>query len=112
MTRTSSAQVRSNVTLIDRSCTSAAPQDPIITDGNLKRSGIPSTSHPCTASREPTVTDWEIEARPVAPELTADYDHADYLPEPTHTERMSGIPLADRLDEVMRTRLHELMGAL
>lgn len=58
------------------------------------------------------MTDWVVDPKPVPPELTDQYEHADYTPEPTITERMSGIPLSDRLDEVMRQRLTDMFGAI
>lgn len=58
------------------------------------------------------MTDWQPEPREVPTELTTEFEHADFIPEPTHTERMSGIPLMDRLDDVMRNRLLELKGIL
>lgn len=58
------------------------------------------------------MTDWEPEPRPVPAELTPEFDHALYVPEPTQTEIMSGIPIMDRLDEVMRQRLLDFRGIL
>ena len=51
---------------------------------------------------------WVTEPRIVPVELTPDFDHATYTPEPTVSERMAGVPLSDRIDDTMRTRLREL----
>ena len=51
---------------------------------------------------------WAPDVRPVPAELEPDYEHADYTPEPTITEVMDGIPIMDRLDEVMQQRLRDL----
>jgi len=54
------------------------------------------------------MTDWLPEARPIAAELEPDFDRTDYTPTETAAQRMSGIPLMDRLDEVMRQRLTDM----
>ena len=59
-----------------------------------------------------TDAEWQIEPREVPEELTPNFDHATFTPEPTIGERMTGVPLLDRLDDVMRTRLLELAKAV
>ena len=58
------------------------------------------------------MTDWQPTAKPVPAELEPGYEHSPYIPAPTIAERIAGIPLADRLDDTMRNRLHEMYGVL
>lgn len=53
-------------------------------------------------------TDWLPEPHDVAPELTPDFHPEPFTPPVTVSERMSGVPVLDRLDEVMRTRLLDM----
>jgi len=56
--------------------------------------------------------DWQPTPKPVPVELQPGYEHPPFVPEPTNVERMTGIPLMDRLDDTMRNRLLELKGIL
>lgn len=58
-----------------------------------------------------TDIDWVPEARDIPTELTPDFHPEPFTPEPTIAERMSGVSVEDRLDDVMRHRLAELFGA-
>lgn len=50
--------------------------------------------------------EWQQPAPKTVPiELTPEYPHAVFTPEESITERMSGVPVMDRLDDVMRNRL-------
>lgn len=53
--------------------------------------------------------EWVVESRPIMPELTDDYGHADYTPTPVG-DKLAGVTVEQRLDEVMRERIHELFG--
>jgi len=72
----------------------------------------------CEHSNVPTPADralieaWSPEPRPIAAELEPHFDRTDYTEPESATQRMSGIPLMDRLDEVMRQRLVDLKGIL
>lgn len=52
--------------------------------------------------------DWQPEAHEVPVELTEDFHPEPFTPPVTVSERMSGVPVLDRLDEVMRTRLLDM----
>lgn len=52
-------------------------------------------------------TSWLPEPHEVIPELTEDFHPEPFTPPATIAERMSGVPVLDRIDEVMRTRLTE-----
>jgi len=46
-----------------------------------------------------------VEVRPVPVELEAEFDHADFMPEPTVSERMGATSILRRLDEATAAQL-------
>jgi len=51
------------------------------------------------------MSDWAVEVRPVPVELEAAFDHADFMPEPTISERMGSSSIMRRLDEATAEQL-------
>ena len=51
------------------------------------------------------MSDWAVEVRPVPVELEARFDHADFVPEPTVSERMGATSILRRLDEATAEQL-------
>lgn len=66
------------------------------------------TAHDSVNQITDTDTAWVPEPRDIPTELEPNYNHADYVAPPTITERITGVPLADRIDDTMRNRLKEL----
>lgn len=52
--------------------------------------------------------DWQPEAHTVPVELTEDFHPEPFTPPVTIAERMSGVSVLDRMDDVMRNRLLDL----
>lgn len=67
------------------------------------------TDYPEVVPEEMTTanTSWIPEPHPIPVELTEDFHPEPFTPPVTVTERMSGVSVLDRMDEVMRTRLTE-----
>lgn len=53
-------------------------------------------------------TNWAPEPRDIPAELTEDFHPEPFTPPVTAAERMSGVSVLDRMDDVMRNRLLDL----